>query len=114
MPQVHGHPVRGVDVDPETRCAHYHTRRDVVALAFPCCEPFYPCFECHEAVADHPAERWPAGSDDERAVLCGACGRDLAIREYVTGDLACPDCGAPFNPGCRNHFDRYFDEALFG
>jgi uncharacterized CHY-type Zn-finger protein len=37
--QVHGHAVRGVDVD-ESRCAHYGTERDVVAIRLPCCDTF--------------------------------------------------------------------------
>jgi len=100
--------VRGVAVDSETRCAHYDTDRDVVALRFACCEAYYPCFRCHEAVADHDAERLSV-ERPEQAVLCGECGAGLTPREFVTGDdHACPDCGAAFNPGCANHYDRYF------
>lgn len=113
MPTVHGHRVRGVDVDPETRCVHYDSPRDVVAIRFACCDTFYPCFECHEAVADHDAAVWPAGSEEEPAVLCGVCGRVLTVREYVADDDACPDCGADFNPGCREHYPLYFHETLF-
>ena len=101
-------PVVGVDVDAETRCAHYHTDRDVIAIRFPCCETFYPCFRCHEACVDHDAERWPRDWFDEPAVLCGVCGFELTVRGYLDGDYQCPDCGAAFNPGCRRHADRYF------
>lgn len=102
------HDVRGVDVDAETRCAHYADDHDVVALAFPCCDGFYPCYRCHDAVADHDREVWPASERDARAVLCGACGETLAIAAYVDGDHACPHCGHAFNPGCAGHYDRYF------
>ena len=27
----------------------------------------------------------------------------------LAADDACPACGAPFNPGCRRHRDRYFE-----
>jgi len=42
--EVHGHTVRGVDVGPETRCRHYDSELDVIAIRFPCCETFYPCY----------------------------------------------------------------------
>lgn len=104
---VGGRTVRGVDVGPETRCAHYDGPRDVVAIAFPCCETFHPCFRCHEATADHDAERWPRSRFDADAVLCGVCGATLSVQEYLGAD-ACPRCDAAFNPGCANHYDRYF------
>ena len=105
---VHGLRVRGVEVGPETRCAHYDTDRDVVALKFGCCGAYYPCFRCHEATEDHDAERLPVDSS-ESAVLCGVCGAELTAREFVTGDHECPECGAAFNPGCADHYGRYFD-----
>jgi uncharacterized CHY-type Zn-finger protein len=104
-------PLRGVAVDPETRCAHWDDPVDVVALRFGCCETYYPCDACHDAAADHEAVPWPRERFDEPAVLCGACGATLAAREYLDGDDACPACGAAFNPGCRKHRDRYFEGA---
>jgi uncharacterized CHY-type Zn-finger protein len=100
--------IRGVDVDCETRCRHYDSDRDVIAIRFPCCGEYYACHACHAAVADHEAERWSAGAREERAVLCGICGSELPIAEYLDSDHTCPDCGAPFNPGCANHYGRYF------
>ncbi|WP_436929335.1 CHY zinc finger protein [Halosimplex halobium] len=101
-------PLRGVAVDPETRCAHYDAAVDVIALRFPCCDCYYPCFRCHEAVTDHDAERVPREAFDHPAVLCGACGERLSVREYLDCGDACPACAAAFNPGCRRHRDRYF------
>ncbi|WP_336360708.1 CHY zinc finger protein [Haladaptatus sp. ZSTT2] len=101
--------VRGVGVDSETRCAHYDTARDVVALKFACCETYYPCFQCHEAVADHDAVVWPRARFDEPAVLCGVCDTELSVTAYLGADDACPACGAAFNPGCREHYNRYFE-----
>jgi uncharacterized CHY-type Zn-finger protein len=114
-------PLRGVTVDPETRC-----------------ETYYPCAACHDAATDHEAAPWPRDRFDEPAVLCGVCGATLSAREYLDGeeeaqrasgsegqspsgnraslgdsraktDDACPRCDAAFNPGCRAHRDRYFE-----
>jgi uncharacterized CHY-type Zn-finger protein len=108
--KVHGHEVRGVGVDGETRCAHYGTDRDVVALKFGCCETYYPCFRCHAETTDHDAEPWPIERRDEPAVLCGVCGAELAAQEYMGVD-SCPDCGARFNPACADHYHLYFEGA---
>lgn len=108
--QVHGHEVRGVDVDEETRCVHYGTERDVVAIEFACCETYYPCYRCHGEVTDHDAEKWPVERRDEPAVLCGSCGAELAVQEYVGVD-ACPECLTRFNPACADHYHLYFEDA---
>jgi len=109
MRTVHGTEVHGIDVDAETRCAHFGTERDVIAIRFPCCNDYYPCFRCHDTVADHPRETWPADERDTEAVLCGSCGVELTITEYLESGSQCPDCGAEFNPGCANHYELYFD-----
>lgn len=101
--------VRGVGLDSETRCAHYDSPRDVIAIRFACCGEFYACYDCHAARADHEAERWPADARDERAVLCGVCGNGLMIAEYLDCDHRCPACDAAFNPGCANHYHLYFE-----
>ena len=105
---VAGTEVVGVDVDPETRCAHYATERDVLAIAFRCCETFYPCATCHAEAADHDADVWPVSAFDHRALLCGVCGHRFAIEAYLDSPGACPACEAAFNPGCVDHHDRYF------
>jgi len=102
-------PLRGVEVDAETRCAHYDTARDVVALRFPCCDAYFPCFRCHDAVTDHESQRVARESFGDPAVLCGVCGTTLSVLTYFDCEDSCPDCSAPFNPGCRRHRDRYFD-----
>jgi uncharacterized CHY-type Zn-finger protein len=117
-------PLHGVAVDPETRCAHWNSDLDVVALRFGCCETFSPCHACHVETADHDPEPWPRARFDDPAVLCGVCGTTLSARAYLDGDSegrspsgsraspdddSCPACGAGFNPGCRRHRDRYFE-----
>lgn len=105
---VHGLPVRGVDLDPATRCAHYHDETDVVAIRAACCDAYYACHACHAAVADHTHEVIPTAEFDSAAVLCGACGHRLTVREYADCEDACPACGHEFNPGCKRHWTRYF------
>ena len=117
-------PLRGVAVGPETRCAHWDSELDVVALRFGCCGAFSPCHTCHVETADHDPEPWPRTRFDDPAVLCGVCGTTLSARTYLAGDSegrspsgsrakpdddSCPACGAGFNPGCRRHRDRYFE-----
>ena len=117
-------PLRGVAVGPETRCAHWDSELDVVALRFGCCGAFSPCHTCHVETADHDPEPWPRARFDDPAVLCGVCGTTLSARIYLDGDSeerspsgsrakpdddSCPACGAGFNPGCRRHRDRYFE-----
>ncbi|RNE62384.1 CHY zinc finger protein [Cryobacterium tepidiphilum] len=102
--------VLGRPVDEQTRCVHYHSPLDVVAIRFRCCNEYYPCHLCHEEQAGHPAGPWPVSEQDAAAVLCGVCRSELAIREYLTAD-DCPRCGAGFNPGCRLHSRFYFEPA---
>ena len=46
--------VYGSLVDNETRCIHYHTFLDIIAIKFKCCEKYYPCYQCHnEQIAKH-------------------------------------------------------------
>ena len=99
--------VLGPTVDDQTRCIHYSSPLDIVAIRFPCCDAYYPCHDCHTETADHPAEVWAAADRDTDAVLCGACGSHLTIDSYADVD-ACPACGAGFNPGCRLHSHLYF------
>lgn len=100
--------VRGVNVDAETRCEHWHSELDIIAIKFRCCGEYYPCFECHSALADHPASTWPVESYQEPAVLCGACGSELTIETYLSCGSKCPSCRASFNPSCELHHHLYF------
>ena len=104
-------PLRGVAVDAETRCAHYDSPRDVVALRFGCCGAYYPCHRCHAEAAGHEAEPWPRARFDEPAVLCGACQTTMTARAYLDAGPTCPACGAAFNPGCAAHRPLYFEAA---
>lgn len=101
--------VRGVKVDRATRCAHYHSPVDIIAIKMACCGVYYACKDCHDALADHAIRVWPRALWNERAVLCGECGSELTIHEYMSCGNVCPFCRANFNPGCRNHYHFYFE-----
>jgi uncharacterized CHY-type Zn-finger protein len=100
--------VRGIDLDHQTRCGHYRSALDIIAIKMKCCGAYYACRECHDALADHEAQLWPRDEWDQPAVLCGACGIELAIHEYLNCSSRCPGCLSPFNPRCRNHYPLYF------
>lgn len=99
--------VLGRTVDDQTRCVHYNTALDVVAIRFKCCGEFYPCHLCHGEAADHDVMVWPPEEGHQHAILCGVCWETMAIGKYLAAD-GCSNCGAPFNPGCRLHKHLYF------
>lgn len=105
---IHGEKVYGVDVDGQTRCGHYRSEIDVIAIKFKCCGKWFPCYECHAAVAAHTSDTWPVGERNSKAVLCGNCGHQLSITKYFDCNSVCPKCSAQFNPACANHYNLYF------
>ena len=108
---VHTMKIRGKTIDQETRCIHYHTPKDVIAIKFKCCQQYYPCYQCHEEEVHHPSEVWSAGEFDTKAILCGVCKTELTIREYMASNNTCPHCKSLFNPNCSRHYHLYFDTA---
>jgi uncharacterized CHY-type Zn-finger protein len=100
--------VRGVDLDAQTRCVHHRTALDIIAIKMKCCGVYFACKECHEALAGHPIKVWPQAEWTQPAVLCGACGYEMTIKEYRSSGYQCTHCDARFNPGCRNHYQFYF------
>jgi uncharacterized CHY-type Zn-finger protein len=102
--------VRGVDLDPQTRCKHYRSALDIIAIKMKCCGDYYACKDCHSELAGHALQVWPGSEWDQKAVLCGACRTEMTIHEYLQSDSHCPACRAAFNPGCRNHYHFYFEQ----
>jgi uncharacterized CHY-type Zn-finger protein len=100
--------VHGINLDRETRCAHYHGPSDIIAIQMKCCGQFYACKGCHIALADHPIELWPETEWHHEAILCGACRSTLSISAYLSSGYRCPHCHAAFNPACRSHYHFYF------
>jgi len=101
--------VRGINLDSQNRCEHYHGLTDIVAIKMKCCGVYYACKDCHAALADHNIEVWPGTEWNEQAILCGACGTELTIRGYMESEFCCPACHERFNPRCRNHYHFYFE-----
>ena len=100
--------VYGKLVDENTRCDHYHSAVDIIAIKFKCCGKYYPCYQCHQETADHEARRWDKSDWDTKAILCGLCKTEIRIREYMQSGNSCPVCFAAFNPGCSKHHHLYF------
>ena len=94
--------IRGIDVDAQGRCAHWHSDVDVVANTCGACHELWACALCHDELADH---RFAPVDRHLPSVMCGACGRMMTHAEY---GASCPACGHPFNPGCKTHEDVYF------
>ncbi|HEU0163389.1 MAG TPA: CHY zinc finger protein [Thermomicrobiales bacterium] len=100
--------VFGQTIDDQTRCVHWNSPLDVIAIRFACCGRYYPCYECHAEAESHPAQQWPRERWNELAILCGVCQTEITIATYkATND--CPACGAAFNPGCHLHAHLYFE-----
>jgi uncharacterized CHY-type Zn-finger protein len=101
--------VLGVDVDEQTRCAHWHSPLDIIAIKMRCCGVYYACKDCHDQVAGHAIRTWPRTAWETAAILCGVCGSELTIWQYMECTNLCPACGAAFNPGCQDHHHFYFE-----
>ena len=101
--------VKGKTVDDQTRCTHYHSSLDIIAIKFKCCDTYYPCFYCHEETAGHKAEVWSKNEFDTKAILCGICKQEMTINEYQHSNYQCRHCSAGFNPKCSNHNHLYFE-----
>ncbi len=107
---IFGETVFGVNVDAQTRCAHWHGATDIIAIKFRCCERYFPCYECHAELETHQPKVWARNEFDTPAILCGGCGLQLTVSEYLNGDSICPRCESRFNPGCAKHYHLYFEQ----
>lgn len=100
--------VKGKVIDNQTRCSHYHTDLDIIAIKFKCCDTYFPCYSCHKETANHEAITWPENEWNNKAILCGVCGHELTVKEYMNSNNTCPLCQSSFNPNCKKHYDLYF------
>jgi uncharacterized CHY-type Zn-finger protein len=101
--------VFGKTIDHQTRCIHYQSRKDIIAIKFKCCNRYYPCYQCHNLAEHHAPVTWEKKHFSEKAILCGCCKQEITITEYLNGDNTCPNCNSSFNPKCSLHYHLYFD-----
>lgn len=101
--------IKGNLVDGQTRCSHYHSPLDIVAIKFKCCKEYYPCFQCHQQNTDHTPVKWKKSEFGIKAILCGVCKSELTIQQYLDCNNHCPVCDEKFNPGCLHHRNLYFE-----
>jgi len=104
--------VEGVDVDHVTRCAHWRSDVDIIALKAPCCSRWFACSDCHDAVMPHRLAKWRSDELEVQAILCGRCRAQLTISAYLSldaDDPRCPKCAARFNQRCSLHHHLYFE-----
>jgi len=104
---IHNVYVNGA-IDEETRCEHYFSEKDRIAIKFYCCKRYYSCYFCHREAGCGKEAVWPFERFTEKAILCGACGKQLTIKQYLSHEGECPSCQASFNPGCSTHEHLYF------
>ena len=101
--------LKGKLVDDQTRCEHYHSKQDIIAIKFKCCDTYYPCFECHQESTNHQPQVWSKDEFNILAILCGNCKQEISINNYMHSNHQCPNCNASFNPKCTNHYHLYFE-----
>lgn len=101
--------IKGKIVDEHTRCSHYHSSLDIIAIKMKCCNEYYACIHCHEEETDHKPEVWLKKEFNKKAILCGNCFNELTINQYLESNYHCPFCEAAFNPRCSNHNHFYFE-----
>ena len=99
--------VYGSIIDEQTRCVHYHSNEDIIAIKFRCCGKYYPCYRCHDDHEDHAIIPWGTDEYDAYAILCGVCRRAHTVSEYMNTDR-CLKCSSKFNEGCKHHHHIYF------
>jgi uncharacterized CHY-type Zn-finger protein len=102
--------VKGKILDEQTRCVHYHSPLDIIAVKMNCCGIYYSCIYCHNEEAGHAAVVWPETEFTNKAILCGNCKQELTISQYLQSNNSCPGCKASFNPRCSNHYHFYFEQ----
>ncbi|MCH8317144.1 MAG: hypothetical protein IIA88_01385 [Bacteroidetes bacterium] len=93
----------------DTRCKHYNSESDIIAIKFRCCSTWYPCYLCHQEMADHAIQVWKKDEFDAKAILCGRCGNELTIHQYLSSNNKCVFCNVSFNPKCSRHHHLYFE-----
>ena len=99
--------IKGINIDPQGRCKHWHSEVDIVANRCAKYRDFYSCYLCHDELTTH--EFMPMLIDSEEiAVICGVCEYKMTASVYLNLAYKCPNCQHLFNPGCALHKNTYF------
>jgi uncharacterized CHY-type Zn-finger protein len=101
--------VQGSILDEKTRCEHYNSALDIIAIKFKCCNTYYACIHCHEQATNHQPIVWSKNERNTKAILCGQCSYEMSIDGYFNCNNECPQCKHSFNPKCSNHHHYYFE-----
>ncbi|CCD23696.1 Hot13p NDAI_0C00350 [Naumovozyma dairenensis CBS 421] len=108
--------IRGKTIDEYSRCIHWNSELDIISLKFKCCsDVYYACYQCHEELTTHPVKRFDLNANpDVKVIICGNCCKEMTFEEYVESKneydrLCCFNCQSLFNPGCKLHYDLYFE-----
>ena len=101
--------IKGKLIDDQTRCIHYHSPLDIIAIKFKCCNVYYACYYCHKEETNHTPDTWKKNEYNTTAVLCGICKHEMTIQQYLDSNNECPFCKGKFNPKCSNHYHFYFE-----
>ena len=101
--------INGLLVDDQSRCQHYHSTLDIVALKCFECQKYYACYQCHDSLEEHSFRAYPCQLKQDKVLICGVCRHEMTIEEYQEA-VACPNCHSVFNPACSKHYDIYFEK----
>jgi uncharacterized CHY-type Zn-finger protein len=101
--------IHGSLIDNNTRCSHYNSELDIIAIKLKCCDKYYACINCHNEMEQHEAIVWQKNEFNEKAIICGSCKTELSINNYLICNNTCPNCKSSFNPKCKNHYPFYFE-----
>ena len=102
--------VFGKLVDDNSKCEHYNSDLDIVAIKLKCCNKYYACIFCHNEMENHQAVVWLKEEQNTKAIICGICKTEITINEYLECKNICPNCSGGFNPKCYNHYPYYFEQ----
>jgi len=101
--------IKGKPIDSQTRCIHYHSSLDIIAIKFKCCKEYYPCYYCHKENTDHEPITWLPGEREIKAVFCGVCKSEMTISQYINSNNHCVFCNNKLNKNCEKHHHLYFE-----
>ena len=103
--------INGLLVDNESRCQHYHSPLDIVALKCYDCQKYYACYQCHDHIEDHRFRAYPCHIRQDKVVICGVCLHEMTIENYQKS-ISCSHCHSRFNPACSKQTGLVTKETM--